>query len=171
MIIRVPGSLLTEWYMLVVITKKESQVMKSRYEFLSKLRPGDIVTTSGVPNVPDGKAQLVTGCGEGKWRKFARVSDISESVKKSSDIGVRFEGIVPNVRDLMWNATNANDKEPAYMRRASASERAAFMKEYVKTRCAIIDHKIKENKEEAKVLRKNRKDLGVIANNEGIVLE
>ena len=149
--------------------------MQTQFEFIKSLKPGDIITTVGVKNVE--KKSLVTdhSGGRTRWSRYARVSDVSDqksSEMKSGDVvGVRLEGLYPDVRDALWHMTGAYDKTKPMARKASVEEHAVYMHEYLKCRKQLNEHRMKENKEEAKKLRSELRSLQKIADAEGIDID
>lgn len=145
--------------------------MKTQYDFIKSLKPGDVITTVGVKNATEKTLVNNCGCGGSKLNRYARVVAITASksdLRPGDDIGVRLEGTYPDCRDMLWHVAREGDQCPPMARKASDAEHTAYMTEYIKFRKQLNAHHMQENKEEAKKLRIELKELKKIATAEKI---
>ena len=149
--------------------------MKTLADFYRSLKVGDVITTVGCKGQPKNKEEPLIPpenqtFASDKWRRYARVAEVlSEDVQlKEGHVGVRLEGIYPSIKEVMWHATNTKSKSAACVRKATETEHQVFMEEYLKTRVAIVDHRMNEIKQEQKSLRRERARLSKIAETEDI---
>lgn len=148
--------------------------MKNKYNFYKTLKPGDVITTSGVKGVSKKEAEDLTHNRlhhEG-WNKFARVVKLDEKDAShragQQAIAVMLEGIDKTMADCFFHSANASDNTPVKIRMATKVEHRAFIEEYVKTRMEIIEHRKSELVMERKTLAREERILKSIATDEHV---
>lgn len=137
--------------------------MQTRFEFYQSLSEGDVITSVGCKS-EKGTEEILTHNRlqhEG-WGKYARVAYVGTKGLKSSEveqIGIRLEGIDPSIHDCRVHVARKDDMKPPEARKANRMERRTFIKEYIKTRVEIIEHKKHQLVEEQKRLKEQAKAL------------
>lgn len=148
--------------------------MKNKYSFYKSLKPGDVITTSGIKGVSKKDAEDLSHnrLHHDGWNKFARVVKLDEkdATHRAGQpaIGVMLEGIDKTMADCFFHSAIASDTSPVKIRMATKVEHRAFIEEYVKTRMEIIEHKKSELVMERKILAIEERRLKSIANNEHV---
>lgn len=144
----------------------------NQYTFFKSLKVGDVITTDGVCN-----EEIVSNQSQhdGAWNRYARITEVGSPLKQDEKngtakaFGVKWEGIDQSIQDCFTHI--GVDKEVSskfMMRKASRSERRTFLKEYLKTRVAIVEHRRSEMSEQKKALTAQMKNLNKIASEEKI---
>lgn len=147
----------------------ERLIMQTRYEFYKSLSEGDVITSAGCKTSKGIETTLSNNrLHHQDWGKWARVTYVGTSeLAKENDgkerIGIRMEGIDPSVHDCFIHVATKGANEAPEARKATKTERKVFLKEYVRTRAEIVEHKKKEIEEEKKRMAAQMRSINKIA--------
>lgn len=145
--------------------------MQTRYDFYKSLSEGDVITSTGCGKRHGFETVLsYNRLHHQHWGSWARVTYVGSAeglpVADRECIGIRLEGIDPSIRDSFVHLAKKKDCEAPEARKATKTERKIFLKEYLKTRTEIIEHKRKEIEAEKKRMTVQMKALNKIASDE-----